>query len=268
MIPNFNTEIVPLLDHPQASGYERGGLTFTSSMPSLSAAVEGFEKGELIVITAPPGHGKTQLARTFSMDMILHGLNVLYLSFELTYSQLARLFQISGLDQLSAKKLILAPTDYSERDIAFVERIVELNEIDILVVDDIHSLEEKYSGERRTDNMALVIRGLAGRLKNLAIKKNIVVITMAHMRKDTIDSTRSSLSDIAYSGGIAQVADTVLQIKTDTKGNAVVEVTKSRWSGTKIKATCKSVNKLFKELPPNEQPIDDVVNQFRSKSQK
>lgn len=263
MIPNYNSKIVPLIDHPSAQGYDRKGL-HTSSIPTLSKTLEGFERGELVAITAPPGHGKTMLARTFCIDLINQGVNCLYISFELTYAQLLRIFKLSGLDQMQSKKLILAPLEYSERDITFIEKVVEMNEIDVLVVDDIHSLEEKYSGQRNSDNMALLMRGLAQRLKNLAVKHEIVVMTMVHVRKDSIDSKQSSLSEIAYSGGIAQVSDTVLSIKTEKEtGYALIEVTKSRWSGIKAGVKCKAVDKIFKELEPYELTPNEVVDKFR-----
>lgn len=267
MTPQFETKIIPLIKHPEAQGYDRKGLALQSSLPTLSTALEGFERGELVSITAPPGMGKTMLARTFCMDLIKQDVKCLYISFELTYSQLLRMFKLSGLELSNHQDLVLSPLDYSERDIAFVEKVVEMNPLDVVVVDDIHSLEEKYSGFRNTDNMALVIRGLAQRLKNMAIKNNVVVITMAHMRKDAIDNKSSSLSEIAYSGGIAQVSDTVLSIKTEPEtGYAIIEITKARWSGKKTKVKAKEDNKIFKELEFWEVEPDEVVKKFKSKS--
>jgi len=265
--PNFNTKIIPLLQNPKAQDFQRRGIN--TSIPTISASLGGFEKGELVIITAAPGAGKTQLARTFSLDFIEQGLNVLYLSFELRYNQLLGLFIMAGLNNLDSRLLILSPEDHLENDITFVEEIADKNNIDILVVDDLHSLEEKYAQFRRfNDPQALVLRGLSQRLKNIALKKNIVVLSMVHQRKDSIDNKDSSLSEIAYSGGIAQVADTVLSIKTDKKnGNAIIEIIKARWSGSKIKAICKDVNKRFVELTENEKNGQltpaEVTDKFR-----
>lgn len=264
MTPKFETKIIPLITNPEAQGYDRKGLALQSSLPTLSTALEGFERGELVAITAPPGMGKTMLARTLCMDLIKQNVKCLYISFELTYGQLLRLFKLSGLELSNHKDLVLSPVDYSERDIAFIEAIVEANELDVVVVDDIHSLEEKYSRFRSSDNMALVMRGLAQRLKNLAIKQNVVIITMAHQRKDALDNKSSSLSDIAYSGGIAQVSDTVLSIKTEKDtGYAIIEITKSRWSGKKTKVKAKEDNKIFKELAFWEIEPDEVVERAK-----
>ena len=103
MFPSHdNTEIIPLIDHPEGA-YERKGIHTTSSIPTLSKALEGFERGELIAITAPPGNGKTMLARTLCMDMIKQKYKCLYLSYELTYSQLLRMFKLSGLEDYEEK---------------------------------------------------------------------------------------------------------------------------------------------------------------------
>lgn len=267
--PNYNTKIIPLIDHPEAQGYERKGFTFNSTIPTISVALEGFERGELVTITAPPGHGKTMLARTLSLDLARQGLNCLYLSYELTYRQLLGLFKKAGLEESQAKRLILAPLEYSERDITFVEKLMEANTVDVLIVDDLHSLEEKYSYDRRSDNMALLLRGLAQRLKNLAIKKDIVIITMAHQRKDSLNAKESSLSDLAYSGGIAQVSDTVISLKKDKEtGDGIIEIIKSRWSGSMAAVRLKAENKIFKEYADYELPPDEVANKFRFTSQK
>jgi predicted ATP-dependent serine protease len=258
--PVFNTSIIPLLDHPKAKGYQRKSFSLTGALPRLSAALEGMEKGELVVITAPPGAGKTQMARTLCLEFAEQGLSCLYLSYELTYAQLSRLFILSGLEALDARRMIYAPEEYSERDITFVEELAKKNKLDVLVVDDIHSLEERYSVFRRSDNMAVVLRGLADRLKAVAREREMLVITMAHTRKDAINASDSSLSDIAYSGGVAQVADTVLSIKTEkTTGYAVVEITKARWSGAKTKVKCKSVDKKFIELLNDADHVDKIT---------
>lgn len=265
MIPDYNKNLIPIFSNPKNQNFERKGIV-KSSIPTLTKFLGGFEKGELITITAPPGQGKTQLARTFCLDFISQGLNCLYVSYELRYNQLLGLFVVAGLGEMDSKLLILQPEDTAENDITFVEQIAG-QKIDVLVVDDIHSLEEKYSLYRNTDNMALVMRGLAQRLKMIATKNNLIVITMAHTRKDAIDSKDSSLSEIAYSGGIAQVSDTVLSIKTDKKdGNAIIEVIKARWAGGKMKVKCKNVNKKFIELEPYEQTPGELFDNLHNNS--
>ena len=163
------------------------------------------------------------------------------------------MFIQAGLGDMSEKLEILKPELETEQDITFVEHLSKSN-FDVLVVDDLQALEEKYSAYRHTDNMSLVIRGLAQRLKDIARNTNKIVITMVHTRKDAINSRESSLADIAYSGGIAQVADTVLSIKTDKEGYAIIEIAKARFSGARIKVKCKSVNKNFIELSEYDEP--------------
>lgn len=264
MTPKFNEKIIPLITDPASQNFKRRGIN-ADSIPTLNAAVEGFEKGELIIITAAPGGGKTQLARTLIMDFIEQGLNCLYLSFEVKYNQLLGFFMESGLGNMAAKLEILKPEQENEQDITFVEKLAE-QEFDILVVDDLHALEEKYSFHRNTDNMSLVMRGLAQRLKNIALNKNKIVISMVHSRKDSIDKSDSSLSDIAYSGGVAQVADTVLSIKTEKDtGYAIIEITKARYSGSKKRIKCQSINKKFKEIYALDTQAK-IVNSFLNRS--
>jgi len=253
--PKWIEDIIPLVNHPAANQENRQGIPLNLTL--LSTTLEGFEKGELVLITAPPGEGKTQLARTFTMDFVKKSMNVLWCSYESTISQLKTLFFMSGLTEIDNKKMVLVPVDHTESDILFIEQLMETNKangINCLIVDDIHALTSKHAFEQRiADNMASYLRGLADRLKKIAKKYNCIVITMAHLRKDAIKGSDNSLADLAYSGGLAQVPDIVLAIRNTGNNTGTIEIIKSRWSGQKIKIKVKSEKKLFTELPITEQ---------------
>lgn len=265
-IPKWNTDLIPLIDHEASKGGKRQSIKF--GLPLLSNALEGFEKGELILITAPPGEGKTQLGRTLALDFVKQGMNVLFCSYELSLSQLKNLFELSGLNETDNKRLLLAPKEHTERDILFVEKLMEANKensIDCLVIDDFHALEENYAFQQR-DTGASFLRAIAGKLKDMALKQNCVVITMAHLRKDAIRQKNNSIGDIAYSGGMAQVSDTIFAIRQEPKDMAIIEIIKSRWSGKKIKVKVSSVNKIFKEvdLYVDQTPAERVNNLYNN----
>lgn len=258
-IPQWNTSFIPLLQHEAANNTGRKGLNL--GLPSLTQKLEGFEKGELVVITAPPGQGKTQLARTIAINFINQGLNVAYCTYELTLGQLANLFKISGLEELENKYLLLAPKEHLEKDILFIEKLLEANKdnlIDCIVIDDFHALEEKYANEK--ENILQKMNAMAGKLKELAQKYNCVIITMVQQRKDAIRMKDNSLGDIAYSGRVAQVADTVLAIRANGENQAVIEIIKSRWAGSKSKIKVASKDKKFIELELHEYSPTEVVN--------
>lgn len=263
-IPDYNNKIIPIASNPKNQGFKRLGIK-SISLPELSDCLEGFEKGELITIAAPSGGGKTQLGRTLTLDFIEQGLNVLYISFEIPYRQLFGLFQISGLNEMYAKNLILQPEEISERDITFVEKLAE-NPIDVLVVDDVRSLEEKYSIFRRDSNQAIVLGGLMERLKAIAINKEIIVITMAQLLKNSSNSKDTTISDVADSGGIIYKSDTLLAIKRLDEIYSTIEIVKSRWAGVKKKFKVKSVNKKFIKLDPYDYTPAELVDNVREQS--
>lgn len=263
----FNPIQIPLVDHPMAQNYQRRSVAF--NLPKVSEALQGLEKGELIIITGSPGSGKSQLARGICLDLINQACLCSYVSYELSYGQLLNMFILAGLNETENRKLVISPIDVAERDVAFIENLVEKTKVDLIIVDDIHALTMKYAfNPRIADNMASYLRGIADKLKELAIKHNIIVITMVHTRKDSIDNKTSSLSDMAYSGGFAQVADSVISIRTDKKdGCAILDITKARFTGNKISVKCKSINKKFKEIDfyVDHTPAG-LVDSFRNKS--
>lgn len=264
--PSWNLELIPFIEHEASKHQGRSSVGF--SLTKISNALEGLEKGELVAIVAPPGEGKTQLGRTIALDFIAKGMNVVYCTYELTMAQMLNMFTLAGLESCDTKHLLLAPKEHLVKDILFIEKLMEENRknmVDCLIIDDIHALEERY-GFNQPDNTALFLRALAGRLKTLAIKSNCIVITMAHLRKDAIRGKENSLSDIAYSGGLGQVADTILAIRQEAQDLATIEITKSRWAGKKIKVKVKSIDKRFVELQDYEYPPTEIVNKFRSNS--
>jgi predicted ATP-dependent serine protease len=259
--PTWNPEIIPLIDHPAASQLNRQGIKL--DLPLLTRSLEGFERGELVMITAPPGEGKTQLARTFTLNFVKQGLNVLWCSYESTLSQLRTLFYMSGLSELDNQRMVLVPKEHTESDINFIEKLMEENpSVDCLIVDDIHALTQQFIfGPRIADNMASYLRGLAEKLKRIAQKRNCIVITMAHIRKDAIKGKDNSLADIAYSAGLGQVADIVLAIRNTGNDMGTIEIIKSRWTGQKLKIKVKSQDKKFTELEEILTPAE-VVKKF------
>lgn len=245
-IPKWDTSFIPLLQHSDSKGTGRKGLNI--GLPSLNQNLQGFEKGEFVAITAPPGMGKTQLSRTIALNFINQGLNVAYCTYELSLRQMTELFKIAGLEEENNKFLLLTPKENLERDILFIEQIMEANKdnyIDCLIVDDFHALQSKYAFEQ---NPLEKMNALADRLKALALKYNCVIITMVQQRKDAIRMKDNSLGDIAYSGRVAHVADTVLAIRGLPNSEGLIEIIKARWSGAKVKVKVKSVNKKFEEL--------------------
>src|SRR3990167_1507243 len=59
-----------------------------TGISSLDECTDGFRKGQLIVVSGPPKHGKTALCQTLTKHFIAKEHKVLWLPYELTYEEM------------------------------------------------------------------------------------------------------------------------------------------------------------------------------------
>lgn len=67
-------------------------VTFMSGLPQLDRLIEGFEGGELVVISGKTGCGKTLMAQTLTKNLCKQRLYPLWFSYEMTARQFLNRF--------------------------------------------------------------------------------------------------------------------------------------------------------------------------------
>lgn len=232
---------------------------FSTGFPSLDLHVGGFRAGNLIVLAARPGAGKSALALNMSMRMAQHGIAVAFFSLEmskdeLTDRQLADLSEVpvgliksanihsatyaKNLDD-AARALNGYPIWINDTstvamvDIrAHVKRLqTELSktggELGLVVVDYVGLMQEPPNARNREQAIAANTRDL----KLLAKDCGVPVLLLAQMNRDIEKrSGRPRLSDLRESGALEQDADVVLFLhRTDSE--CVLVVAKNRHGG-------------------------------------
>lgn len=201
----------------------------------LDETTKGFKKGELIVIAARPGMGKT----AFALNAIIHTLKsnkaVAFISLEMSAEQLMlRLFAIEA--NIPLQKLIgvdlrdeewhylgKISTKIANEWKIFIEdggninisnlkskiRRLKLKEPSLsLVVIDYLQIMSGIGNKDRHLEIAEISRGL----KNLARELEIPIIALSQLNRmlESRDDRRPMLSDLRESGAIEQDADIVL----------------------------------------------------------
>ena len=66
--------------------------TIATKYPDLDRYIEGFEPGELIVVSGKPGSGKTLFMQTLTRNISEEGYGICWFSYELLPNQLFRCF--------------------------------------------------------------------------------------------------------------------------------------------------------------------------------
>lgn len=209
---------------------ERGKATysFKSQFPRLDEITEGFETGELIVISGFTGHGKTSLAQSLTVNFEKQKIKTLWFSYEMPARQFFAKFQKLPLFYL--------PKELKESTLRWIEdKIIEAKikyDTRVVMIDHLHFLFDFV----RSAHPSLEIGTIVRTLKGLAMAYNIVIFLIAHT---SMPKGRGSpgLEDIRDSSFITQEADSAMVIqriknKTIYGNDAWLTVLKHRRMGS------------------------------------
>ncbi len=226
-----------------------GGVTgLQSGIPDLDALTGGFEPGQLIILAARPGVGKTAFALGVADHAARAGRTALFMSLEMPARELSMrvMAQRSGVsvhamragtrndDHWSALTRVsgeaarqrLFIDDKPAITLAYLraraKRLARKHGLHLIVVDYIGLM--RGEGQNRTQELGSISRGLKALAKELAVP----VIACAQLNRAVESRTdrRPQLHDLRDSGEIEQDADIVLMLDRPELTNSAPE-----WKG-------------------------------------
>jgi replicative DNA helicase len=213
----------------------------------LDRLTTGFKPGEMIVVAARPGVGKTAFALTMAKNFLKEkwddnlgrfvkpGYGVAFFSLEMTAEQLmlrllasyarVRLQEIRkgelgarDLDALTvvAEEMSTLPLFIDESSMlsitqlrAKARRLKQRHNIDVIIIDYLQLLTS--SSEKAKDNRQVEVAEISRGIKGLAKELNIPIIVLAQLnRKPEEGNQDPALHHLRESGSIEQDADTVM----------------------------------------------------------
>ena len=204
---------------------------------ALDRTIVGLGEGDLVLIGARPGMGKTSFAMNVATNIAKSSQkNVCVFSLEMSAEQLAsRMLSSEALVDSYAirsgnlttdqyKKLADAAADLSESNILIDDttgitvtrmkaKLRRVKNLGLVVVDYLQLMQ----GERNSDNRVLEVGDISRGLKILAKELKIPVICCAQLSRGPESRTdkRPMLSDLRDSGAIEQDADIVMFLYRD-----------------------------------------------------
>jgi replicative DNA helicase len=192
------------------------------------------ENGELIVVAARPGRGKSSFARQVAWDWSLKHGDVAYFSREMPVGQLPQLFaqSISGMSWREARRGHMHPHDLATfcEGVREVKKNTRLHVFDkdstiTQVISRIRSLRSKIDlkavfidylqaydmKQEKGETRDLAIGRFTRCLKDIALDLNIPVILLAQLSRAVEKEEREPrASDLRESGNIEQDADRIV----------------------------------------------------------
>jgi len=191
-----------------------------TGIPSMDRILEGVECGELIVVTGLSGYGKTTFLMTLTNNMADLDIKAVWFTLEVTPRQFMKKIT------MRTKNIpeFYIPRDNTDNSLHWIEaRIFEAKtkyNCKVVFIDHINMI---YSLEQSKGNVSLEIADLVAKIKQIAIKYNLVIFLVAHC-KDSIDNKEPVERDIRDSGMISRLADIVMgiwRIRNDSDPDSV-----------------------------------------------
>lgn len=242
---------------------ERGGSVGTKTgYADLDRILVGMGKGDLIIVGARPGMGKTSFAMNIATNVAKKtGLSVGVFSMEMSSVQLA-MRMLSGeaavesgslrtgkLSDEDWSKLAAASAELSECNIYIDDRtdntvatmkakLQRIRNLGLVIIDYLQLMQPDKTSARRSDSKANEVAEISRGLKLMAKDLGVPVICCSQLNRgpEKDKDKRPTLSELRDSGAIEQDADIVLLLyreeyyKKDpqTQNTAEVIVAKNR----------------------------------------
>lgn len=192
---------------------ENGGLRGMSlGFRKFDELTEGFEPGEVMILTGHTKHGKSKMAANIAWKVAQQGKNVMFINTEMTKLQVARRMNgMSHLEMATPGKIYMNDrSDLEAYDaLSLMERAKELG-CDLVIIDHLHFFS------RSTDNQTNEISKITKEFKEAAVALEIPLILLCHIKQG--DTTkRPSLEMLKGSSSIAQDADLVVAVFRDDR---------------------------------------------------
>jgi replicative DNA helicase len=235
----------------------------SSGFSDLDKLNNGWNPGELVILAARPGMGKTTLALNFMLNAINQDKRVLMFSLEMTTLELGfkLISTITGIDNDRVKRGKLTEDEWKDihSKTSFVinsnkllvdddgntdlfglksisKRFNHKSKVDMIIVDYLQLLNGSDKSNKQ-QNREQQISYLSRSLKALAKELDIPIICLSQLSRavESRGNKRPMLSDLRESGAIEQDANQVMFIyrdgyynKLDTSGDTEIILAKNR----------------------------------------
>lgn len=195
---------------------------------TLDNYTRGLVEGELTVIAGQTSHGKSSLALNIAYNLAVKGVTSLFVTLEMTHKEIgSRLRHIHGQPIIDLPILFQKNDQLDWRSVDPLIAKAKENGAKIVLLDHLHYFT------RELDNVAEDLGRITKEIKKNAIRHEIPIILMSHVRKMMTSKQQAGIEDLRGSSYIAQDADIVLMVRRDIKdeGKLTIKIEKNRNRG-------------------------------------
>ena len=232
-----------------------------TGFPRIDRSLLGMRPGQMIVIGARPGVGKTSFALNLAVNVAASGATVALFSLEMSANEVGqRLLSSQAKIDLSVirggrvrdnqwNEIIEATSELSKLDLLIDDNpdttITEIRakarrmlhgKQNALVIIDYLQLVSPPSGGRRADSRATEVSEMSRGIKIMAKDLGIPVIALSQLNRQVADrkGQRPQLSDLRESGSIEQDADVVMLLDRSMTQEEAERTDRPDWGMTDV----------------------------------
>ena len=214
---------------------------YKTGIPMIDEAIGGgCEEGDLLVVSAPTGMGKTTIMQTLTKNFSSQQLPSLWFSYEVLMKNLWKNFQEMGIGEYD---VVFAPFKTTSGSVDFIDKCInkakEQAPPKIVFIDHLGYLVPHIDKSSVSSNYSAYLQQVCKELKTIAIQQRVIIVLAVHMRK----TDNPKIEDIRDSSGIAQEADTVITLNREVldtedeyySNRTQISVVKNRKTGKTIR---------------------------------
>lgn len=233
-----------------------GLLGVPTGFPTIDAATNGLQNGQLIIIVAPPKTGKSTLALQIAQNVHLSGSTPMFQSFEMTnQEQLSRYvamrsrvshtrYQVGALtdaEESRVKAKLQAISQMREKfwligategaTVSAIASKIQIHQPDVVFIDGMYLMIDE-NGEKPGSPQALT--NITRSLKRLAQRVNKPVVISTQVLENKMRNGQVTTDAIGYSSSFHQDADVIFGLQREDENvddTRLLKVIASRNSG-------------------------------------
>lgn len=229
----------------------------STGIKGLDDMIEGFEAGEMMILTGHTKHGKSRLAANIAYNVAQQGKTVYYINTEMTKLQMGRRFNsMAGDKPIKGKIFLNDKAGLSYVDVIMIMENAKEKGCDLVIVDHLHFFS------RSVENQTSEISKIAKDFKDAAVEFELPLLMLCHVQQADTKKT-PTLQMIKNSSSIAQDADIVITVWMDDRPEADGKITEvcrlahRSASNNKRKFILYNDGMLLSETSPPDVPIYD-----------
>ena len=241
---SFTKQICKTIESIEKNINKEKDYSYYTGFFDLDSMTDGLHPGELTVIGARPGVGKTTFALQILERIASKGRKTAYVSLEMSDEQLIQKI-LSKRTRINSRKIrngdlteeqiveltnacmetsglpisILTKANTIQQIELEARRMKNKNKLDLLVIDYLQLVRNAGSFKNREQEVADISRTL----KLLSLELEIPIIALCQLNRNA-SKNEPTLADIRESGAIEQDADNVIFLYVDNPENDIISV--------------------------------------------